>query len=83
MYRGLKGASLPAAFFEPNEYGVCGGVEYGFTSTSCSLQEAMAYATATHAGAEAGGEVACPTLLEVPPPPRLEPSPALPPACLD
>ena len=24
VYRGLKGASLPKHFFEPNEHGVCG-----------------------------------------------------------
>ena len=28
VYRGLKGASLPPAFFEPDEYGACGGVEH-------------------------------------------------------
>ena len=45
VYRGLQGASLPASFFEPNEHGVCGGVEYGFTSTSRNKAEALAYAT--------------------------------------
>ena len=34
VYRGFTDAVLPKSFFKPNEDGVCGGVEYGFTSTS-------------------------------------------------
>jgi len=33
VYRGLKDAALPDGFFAPNEHGVRGGVEFGFTST--------------------------------------------------
>ena len=62
VYRGLKGASLPKEFFEPNEHGICGGIEFGFTSTSRNKKEALAYAT-TAASGEASA--ACPTLLEL------------------
>ena len=61
VYRGLSGAALPASFFEPNAEGVCGGVEFGFMSTSKAKSEALAYATSeAHRG-----KVFCPTLLEM------------------
>ena len=44
VYRGLKDAQLPEAFFKPNKYGVRGGIEFGFTSTSKSRDEALSYA---------------------------------------
>ena len=34
VYRGMANAALPKEFFEPNEDGVSGGVEYGFSSTT-------------------------------------------------
>ena len=61
VYRGLKGASLPPNFFKPNKYGICGGVEFGFTSTSRNKAEALAYATmAAH-----GKAASCPTIFEM------------------
>ena len=45
VYRGFTDAVLPASFFRPNEDGVCGGVEYGFTSTSAVRAHAQHYAT--------------------------------------
>ena len=62
VYRGLQGAALPTGFFEPNEYGVCGGIEFGFTSTSLAKAEALAYATSV---AQGKGSASCPTLLEL------------------
>ena len=63
VYRGLSGAALPASFFEPNAEGVCGGVEFGFMSTSKAKGEALAYATSeAHRGQ---GGMFCPTLLEM------------------
>ena len=43
VYRGLADAALPDAFFTPNEHGVCGGVEFGFTSTSKHKAAAVDY----------------------------------------
>ena len=71
VYRGLKGAALPANFFTPDEHGVCGGVEFGFTSTSCAKAEALAYATSVGSGGGGsgggggGGGMTCPILLEL------------------
>ena len=49
VYRGLQGAALPDRFFEPDEHGVCGGVEFGFTSTSQGkAQVSMALPMAFH-----------------------------------
>ena len=44
VYRGFTGTVLPESFFHPNEDGVCGGVEYGFTSTSKVREHAQHYA---------------------------------------
>ena len=44
VYRGFTGATLPASFFEPNEENVCGGIEYGFSSTTTAAQQAQHYA---------------------------------------
>ena len=67
VYRGLKGAALPASFFEPNAEGVCGGVEFGFMSTSRAKAEALAYATseATTWDGASTTRMFCPTLLEM------------------
>ena len=56
VYRGLQGAALPDRFFEPDEHGVCGGIEYGFTSTSHCKAEALAYATAVTKGRATSGK---------------------------
>ena len=44
LYRGWTGATLPRSFFEPDELGLCGGVEYGFSSTTTERHQAMHYA---------------------------------------
>jgi hypothetical protein len=44
VYRGITGATLPTSFFEPNEDGVCGGIEFGFTSTTPDRAVAIGYA---------------------------------------
>ena len=45
VYRGISGAKLPNEFWEPNEYGVRGGVEPAFMSTTLERNVAMGYAT--------------------------------------
>ena len=62
VYRGLQSAALPDRFFEPDGHNVCGGIEFGFTSTSQAKAEALAYATSV---AEGKGSASCPTLLEL------------------
>ena len=47
VWRGFVGATLPAAFFDPNAEDVCGGVEYGFSSTTTDREVAMHYAEGT------------------------------------
>ena len=44
LFRGWTGATLPSSFFEPDELGLCGGVEYGFSSTTTDRKQAMHYA---------------------------------------
>ena len=44
VWRGFKGATLPRQFFEPNESGVRGGIEYGFSSTTTERAQAVHYA---------------------------------------
>ena len=44
LYRGWTGASLPRSFFEPDALGLCGGVEYGFSSTTTAREQAVHYA---------------------------------------
>ena len=44
VYRGVSGL-LPDAFWTPNRWGVCGGVENGFMSTTLDREVAMAYAS--------------------------------------
>ena len=43
VWRGFKDATLPKAFWEANEHGVRGGVEYGFTSCTKSREQALIY----------------------------------------
>jgi NLR family CARD domain-containing protein 3 len=44
VYRGFAGASLPQSFWEVNETGVRGGVEFGFSSTTTDRKQALHYA---------------------------------------
>ena len=44
-WRGIKDATLPKEFWVPNEMGVRGGIEYGFSSTTTDKNQAQAYAS--------------------------------------
>jgi len=44
LYRGWTGATLPQKFFEADEMGVKGGIEYGFSSTTTAREQAVHYA---------------------------------------
>ena len=44
VWRGFKGATLPKQFFQPNDSGVRGGIEYGFSSTTTDQMQARSYA---------------------------------------
>ena len=44
VYRGISGGVLPDEFWESNEFGVCGGIEYAFMSTTQDREVAFAYA---------------------------------------
>ena len=44
VYRGLSNGVLPEEFWESNEFGVCGGIEYAFMSTTLDREVAFAYA---------------------------------------
>ena len=46
VYRGIKDAMLPKEFWVPNELGVRGGIEYGFSSTTTDKAQAVLYASA-------------------------------------
>jgi len=45
VWRGIKDAKLPKEFWVPNEMGVRGGIEYGFSSTTTDKSQALAYAS--------------------------------------
>jgi hypothetical protein len=46
VYRGFRGATLPAAFLQADaEQGFAGGVEFGFSSTTVAREQAVHYAT--------------------------------------
>ena len=45
IYRGFSGMTLPNAFWQSNEFDVCGGVEHAFMSTTPDIQVAMRYAS--------------------------------------
>ena len=47
MHRGVSGRVLPKQFWEENEYGVKGGIEGAFMSTTLSRDVAMAYASSS------------------------------------
>ena len=44
VYRGVSGGVLPSSFFTPDEYGVMGGVETSFMSTSLDRRIAEKFA---------------------------------------
>ena len=44
VYRGISGMALPAEFWKANEFGVCGGIENAFMSTTVDRSVAMHYA---------------------------------------
>ena len=44
VYRGIAGMKLPDEFWEANDYGVKGGVEPAFMSTTLNRDVAMGYA---------------------------------------
>ena len=50
VYRGIGGMALPAAFWTPNEYGVMGGVESAFMSTTLNKAVAVGYAAGRGTG---------------------------------
>ena len=50
MWRGIKDATLPKSFWVPNEMGVRGGIEYGFSSTTLDRAQAIAYASGNGTG---------------------------------
>ena len=45
VYRGVQGMALPPRFWEPNEFGVKGGIEGAFLSTTLKRAVAMQYAS--------------------------------------
>jgi NLR family CARD domain-containing protein 3 len=44
IWRGFTGARLPPSFWQKNTYGVMGGVEFGFSSTTVDRAQAIRYA---------------------------------------
>merc|ERR1719350_2401272 len=44
VYRGVEGGILPENFWHKTEFGVCGGVEFGFLSTTLNPDVAKTYA---------------------------------------
>jgi len=44
VWRGIKDATLPKEFWVPNEMGVRGGIEYGFSSTTTDREQALLFA---------------------------------------
>jgi hypothetical protein len=49
VYRGIKGATLPKQFFEPDKFNVRCGVERGFMSTTADRSVALEYVTRSNA----------------------------------
>ena len=45
VWRGIKDGTLPKEFWVPNEMGVRGGIEYGFSSTTTDKKQALEYAS--------------------------------------
>ena len=59
VFRGMSGMALPDSFWTENPFGVRGGVENGFTSTTLSRDVAMGYAS----GSSRAGNAHTPTHL--------------------
>jgi len=51
VYRGVAGRVLPEQFWKANEYGVRGGIEAAFMSTTVDREVAMSYAQGSSVGA--------------------------------
>ena len=51
VYRGISGRVLPEQFWKANEYGVRGGIEAAFMSTTVDREVALSYAQGSSAGA--------------------------------
>mgnify|MGYP002630287628 CR=1 FL=1 len=47
VYRGVSGRVLPKEFWEPNEFGVQGGIESAFMSTTLDEEVALSYAASS------------------------------------
>ena len=50
VYRGIKGATLPEQFWKANKFGVRGGIESAFMSTTTDRDVALSYATGSNCG---------------------------------
>ena len=50
VYRGVAGRLLPQQFWLPNEFGVCGGIEGAFMSTTTDRNVSMSYASSEMGG---------------------------------
>ena len=50
VYRGVSGMALPPEFWEPNAFGVKGGIDGAFMSTTVNYDVAMAYAASRGKG---------------------------------
>ena len=50
VYRGIGGKALPTEFWKPNRFGVRGGVEPAFMSTTLDREVAMTYASGSGVG---------------------------------
>ena len=50
VYRGIGGKALPTEFWTPNDFGVRGGVEPAFMSTTLNREVAMTYASGSDVG---------------------------------
>ena len=50
VYRGVSGSALPREFWEPNRYGIKGGIEMAFMSTTTNREVALSYASMKSAG---------------------------------
>ena len=50
VYRGIAGMAMPREFWQPNQFGVKGGVEPAFMSTSLERDVAMGYAAGDGSG---------------------------------
>ena len=50
VYRGIAGGLVPPEFWRPNEFGIKGGVEFSFLSTTTDREVALRYASGRGAG---------------------------------